>query len=315
MSLKAYLSFVELPTKIASVIPFITGVIYTLYKYDRLNVTNLIIMFISMITFDMSTTAINNYCDYQNELKHMKQNYNGRNPMHLYNISNKTGLLTIFILLTIATIMGIVLTFRTNLLLLVIGLICFFVGIFYTFGPIPISRMPLGEIFSGLFMGLLITFLTIYVSIYDSGSFGIYIKNYTLFMQLNLVELMMLGLISIPLVGGISNIMLANNICDLEEDIKVGRYTLPYYIGKDFALKLYKWTYYAGYISTIIAVFIGALPKTSILFLGSLYIVQKNINILKKKQVKSETFITAVQNFTALGVIYALSILIGIFFR
>ena len=311
MSLGAYISFVELPTKIASVIPFVAGISYTLYRYGEINITNLVIMFISMITFDMATTAINNYCDYQNELKHMKDNYEGRNPMYIHNISNKIGLITIFTLLSIAIISGISLTIRTNLLVLVIGIICFFVGIFYTFGPIPISRMPLGEVFSGIFMGLLITFLTIYTTIYDKELFGIYIQGNILGAQFNLIELVVILIVSIPLIGGIANIMLANNICDLEDDVKVGRFTLPYYIGKNIAIKLYAYIYYIGYISTFVGVIIGILPKTCLLFLLTIYIVQKNISIFVNKQIKSETFITAVQNFTVLGIAYTISILIG----
>lgn len=308
MNLKAYISFVELPTKVASIIPFIMGSIYTFYRYEEVNVGNLLIMFISMICFDMATTAINNYCDYKNEKKHLKGSYKGRNAMFVYNISQKVALVTIAILLFIATIFGIILTFKTNLLVLVIGSICFFVGIFYTFGPIPISRMPLGEVFSGLFMGLLIPFLTIYISTYSQGKFGVYIDEFTLSMKFNLIEAAIIGLVSIPLIGGISNIMLANNICDLEEDIKVGRYTLPYYIGKDIALKIYKYTYYACYIGIIVSVLIGILPKTALLSVLTFYIVYKNIKIFLAQQVKSQTFILAVKNFTLLGVVYILSI-------
>ena len=197
-----------------------------------------------MICFDMATTAINNYYDYKNEMKHLKGDYKGRNAMFIYNISSKVGLFTIAILLVIATILGIILTFRTNLLVLALGIICFFIGIFYTFGPIPISRMPLGEVFSGIFMGLFIPFLTIYISNYTNGDFGIFIKGYILSARFNILEAIVIGMITIPLIGGIANIMLANNICDLEEDVKVGRYTLPYYIGKVRAIKLYKYIYY-----------------------------------------------------------------------
>lgn len=311
MNLKAYISFVEMPTKIASVIPFITGVVYTLYRYGKINIINLIIMFISMITFDMATTAINNYLDYQNELKYSKKEYNGSNPMFIYNISKKTAQYTIGILLSIATVLGIMLTLRTNILILIIGSICFFVGIFYTFGPIPISRMPLGEVFSGVFMGLLITFLTIYTSIYDRGYFGIYIDDAMILAKFNLIELFNIGIISIPLVCGIYNIMLANNTCDLEEDLKVGRHTLPYYIGKSSAIKLYKYVYYIAYLATIIGVIAGSLPKSALLLLLSLVVVNRNIKIFEEKQVKSETFSTAVKNFTTLGILYIFSIVIG----
>lgn len=40
-------------------------------------------------------------------------------------------------------------------------------GIFYSFGPIPISRMPLGKIFSGIFMGFVIVFLFVYIQVDD----------------------------------------------------------------------------------------------------------------------------------------------------
>lgn len=313
MSLKAYLSFVELPTKIASVIPFIMGIVYTHYRYEEINIVNILIMFISMITFDMATTAINNYCDYKNEIKHYNDDYKGRNAMFVYNISQRTALITIAILLLVATIFGIILTIKTNLLVLAIGVICFFVGIFYTFGPIPISRMPLGEMFSGIFMGLLIPFLTVYISIYNKEYFGIYIQNTDLLVKFNLIELLVIGIVSIPLIGGIANIMLANNICDLQEDIKVGRYTLPYYIGKNIAIKLFKYIYYVGYIAILVSIGIGILPPTCLLILLTLYIVQKNINIFEKEQIKSKTFVISVKNFSIIGVVYIISILIGVF--
>ncbi|MGL5313558.1 MAG: 1,4-dihydroxy-2-naphthoate polyprenyltransferase [Peptostreptococcaceae bacterium] len=308
MSIKAYISFVELPTKIASVIPFIMGTVYTAHRYGKINFGNLVIMFISMICFDMATTAINNYCDYKNEVKHLRENHKSRNAMFVYNISKKTALLTIGILLFIATTFGILLTLKTNLLVLGIGIVCFFIGIFYTFGPIPISRMPLGEIFSGVFMGLLIPFLTIYISIYSKDFFGVYIDQSLLLIKFNLVEAFIIGMVSLPLMGGISNIMLANNICDLEEDIKVGRYTLPYYIGKNTAVNIYKYTYYIGYIVIIASVLIGILPLLALLSVATLYVVQKNIKAFEEKQIKSQTFILAVKNFTLIGVVYVLSI-------
>ncbi len=43
------------------------------------------------------------------------------------------------ILFAVAAVVGLVLVARTNILLFV-GAICFFIGVFYTFGPIPISR-------------------------------------------------------------------------------------------------------------------------------------------------------------------------------
>lgn len=312
MTLKGYLNFVELPTKIASLFPFLFGSVYSLYRYGKVNLLNLTIMFISMISFDMATTAINNYCDYKNELSHLNGEYKGRNPMFIHKISERTGLITISILITIAIAFGIILTFRTNLLVLFLGIICFVVGIFYTFGPIPISRMPLGEAFSGMFMGLFITFITIYVNMYSLDYFGIYIMNNSIIAQANIIEGIIILLVSMPLIAGIANIMLANNICDLEEDKKVSRFTLPYYIGKDLAVKLYKLLYYLGYLAVFISIIFKILPLTSIIVFFTIPKIRKNIKAFEVKQIKSETFILAVKNLTLISIVYIVSVLINV---
>lgn len=309
MTLKGYLSFVEIQTKIASLIPFLFGTLYSIYRYGKVDLANLIFMFISMICFDMVTTAINNYCDYENEIKHSNGKYFGKNPMFIHKISKKKGIITIYTLLFISIIFGIILTVRTSLLVLFLGVICFFIGIFYTFGPIPISRMPLGEVFSGLFMGFLITFLTIYINIFDLGYFSISILNGEFIAKINIFETISIFLVSIPLITGIANIMLSNNICDLEDDKKVSRFTLPYYIGEDFAIKLYKILYYFGYFAILISIILKILPITSIIVFFTIPIVNKNIKEFENKQIKSETFVLAVKNFVIINFAYILALI------
>lgn len=311
MGIKGFIRYVELPTKIASVTPFMLGVLFTLFRYGKLDITNLIIMFISMISFDMATTAINNYYDYKNELKHSDGNYNGSNPMFIYNISKQKGIFIILVLIFIAVVFGVLLTLKTNLLLLVLGVVCFLMGISYTFGPVPISRTPFGEAFSGFFMGFFITFLTIYSSIYNDNFFGVYLNGYILTAEFNLLEGLVILLISMPLVAGIANIMLANNICDLEDDVKVNRFTLTYYIGRNKALLLYRYIYYIAYICMLIGVSIKVLPLSCIFTLLTFNVINKNIKKLAQNPVKSETFVTTVQNFTLLGFSYLLCIFIG----
>ena len=52
--------------------------------------------------------------------------------------------------------------------------------------------------------------------------------------------------------------MLANNICDVERDVVVGRYTLAYYLGPK-ALWLFATLYYIAYLSVIVLVVLGFL--------------------------------------------------------
>ena len=69
MNIISFLELVEIRTKVASVIPYLLGTFYALYRYDNFNIKNAIIMFLSMIIFDMTTTAINNYMDYEKVMK------------------------------------------------------------------------------------------------------------------------------------------------------------------------------------------------------------------------------------------------------
>ncbi|MFU0825642.1 1,4-dihydroxy-2-naphthoate polyprenyltransferase [Clostridium sp.] len=315
MMLRAFFQYVEIQTKVASVIPFILGTLYTLYRYDSFSLKNFIIMFISLITFDMATTAINNYCDYRKAHANGGYNYEVKNAIEKYNMKKSTALGIIFILLSIATIFGVLLALNTNLVVLLVGAVCFVAGILYTFGPIPISRMPLGEIFSGIFMGFIITFLAIYIHVHDAGILSLAYNNNILGISMNIKEVLCMFLISIPLINGIANIMLANNICDVEEDIKNKRFTLPYYIGRKATLKLFEVLYYIGYVDIILLVFLKILPFTLFLLLITLIPVRKNIKVFQSKPSKAETFVISVKNFVLMNIFYIILLGISIFMK
>lgn len=315
MKFKAFLSFVELQTKIASVIPFILGISYALYAFGSINVALTVIMFISMIFFDMTTTAINNYCDYKNEKKHVNHKIESRNPLIVFNISENKARVTIGIMLSIAIVFGCLLAFNTNMLVMTIGIICFIVGILYTYGPIPISRMPLGEVFSGIFVGLLIPFLTVYINSINQNRFGIYFSGRSVILAFDIISAVTILIIAIPIIVCIANIMLANNICDLEDDIKVKRYTIVYYIGKKVSVNIYKYLYYLAYLGIILGVIMKILPILSLLVLITLKPVVNNIKIFENKHVKSQTFILAIKNFVMISSGYIISLLIPVVIR
>jgi len=223
-------------------------------------------------------------------------------------LSLQTALFIIFALVIIAVAFGIKLTLNTNIVVLIIGSISFVAGVLYTFGPIPISRMPLGEIFSGLFMGFIITFLAVYIHIYDENILTLAYQNSMLRIDINIFEMIYIFLVCIPAIGGIANIMLANNICDVEEDIINKRFTLPYYIGRKNVLKLFKILYYVGYVDVVILVIFKILPITSLLVLATLIPVNKNIKLFCENPSKSRTFVLAVKNFVIINVANALLI-------
>ncbi|MFR3910573.1 MAG: UbiA family prenyltransferase [Clostridium paraputrificum] len=173
MGITSFFRLVEIQTKVASVIPYILGTVFALYKFDNFNAKQAVLFFLSMIVFDMTTTAINNYVDYTKAIKKEGFGYEEHNAITKYGLKPKRVLGIIITMLIISATLGIMLFLNTDIAILIIGVVCFGIGIFYSFGPIPISRTPFGEIFSGLTMGFFITFLAVYIHIFDQGVLNI----------------------------------------------------------------------------------------------------------------------------------------------
>lgn len=285
--IQRFLSYVEIRTKIASLLPFLLGLTYVLYAYQQINILNTLLFFASMLSFDMATTALNNYIDVKTNDK-------------ILEFSQKTAKQILVFLLILATVLGLALVFYTGVVVLVLGALCFGVGIFYTFGPVPISRMPLGEIFSGLFMGLLIPFLVVFINAPEHSLIYFTFANWLLQVSFNILDLLKLGVVTIPAIAGIANIMLANNICDVEDDVKVNRFTLPYYTGTKNALNIFALLYYLGYAAIIVMVLFGLVPIYGLIVIVGLIPVQKNISKFRKQQCKTKTFPLSVQNLVIL---------------
>ena len=315
MFFQSFLKLVEIQTKVASVVPFLLGSIFALYNYQNFNYENFLIMLISLLSFDMLATAINNYIDYKKAVKKEGYNYEIHNAIVRDDLKESTVITIIITLFSIASISGFFLYLNTDLVVLSFGIISFLVGIFYSFGPVPISRTPFGEIFSGFFMGFIIIFLSIYIHIYNTALFDLTFINGIVNLKFDLFEIMILFFVSLPAVNGISNIMLANNICDIEDDLKNKRYTLPIYIGKSISLKLFKILYYLIYIDILALVLLDVLPLSSLLILLTFKFVQSNINDFYKKQTKKDTFIVAIKNFLVINISYIFSLLIALLIK
>jgi len=281
--LSRYFNLVEIRTKLASLLPFLLGLMYVRHAYGTINGWNTAIFFLAMLCFDMMTTALNNYIDTKT------------NNVPLA-FSRPVARLIMLVLLALATALGLLLVWRTSLVVLAAGVFCFFMGIAYTAGPAPISRMPLGEAFSGFVMGFFIPFLTIYINaplkqlVFYSYAEGV------LDIGLRLPDLLRLALLTVPAITGIANIMLANNTCDLENDRRVNRFTLPHYIGVPNALRLFAALYALAFISIALLVLLKILPWHAAFALLAAIPVARNVRKFFAVQSKPETFPLSVMN-------------------
>lgn len=312
MSLAAFLKLVEIRTKIASFTPFLLGNLYLVYHYSNFNYFNFLLLFFSLLCVDMGTTAVNNYQDFRRAQKKEGYNYEEHNAVVNYNLSEKNVKRTIFSLFLLAIASGILLYLYTDVIVLIIGIISFIIGILYTSGPVPISRTPLGEIFSGFTMGFFITFLAVYI--HNLDLIDLFINNNLLMIIMEYQEIAKIFIFSLPLIFGIANIMLANNICDLEDDLANNRFTLPIYLSQRKSLKLYRYLYYFSYLSILAAVLLEILPLLSLFSLASIFKVRQNINRFEKYQSKKDTFILSVKNFVIINYSTAVTLFLAVIF-
>ena len=319
-------------------VPFLLGTAYALYHFRAFNPVNCLLMLVSLLFIDMATTAINNLLDYKRAHKKEGFGFETHNAIVKYNMSQNAVLTTIFVLVAISVTFGFLLFLNTNIIVLILGALSFLVGVTYSFGPIPISRTPFGEIFSGGFMGLVIPFLAVYIHVFDQNLIGFGFSNaqyaasavnavnavsavnaatgglsdYTfLNFSFKFFELLKIFLISVPVAAGIANIMLANNICDMEDDLANKRYTLPIFIGKRNALYVFAGLYFAGYASLILAVILGGAPLMSLVVLLTIPLLIKNLRTFFKVQSKAGTFSLSVNNLLLVNVVLIVTVAAG----
>lgn len=310
MKLSSFFKLVEIRTKVASIIPLILGVLFALYRYHSFNPGLTGLFFLSLICIDLATTAINNFMDFKRAIKKDGYNYEQHNAMVRDDISEKSAKKIIVTLLSLGATFGIILFLQTNLIILVLGFISFLIGILYSAGPYPIYRTPLGEIFSGVIMGGFIFFIATYLQVVNLGIISISYLDSILNISFNIKELIIIICVSLPLIFMISNIMLANNICDIEDDRVNLRHTLPIYIGRKLAVKVYMLLYILTYIFIILGVLLTFLPIVNLLVLLTLIPVVKNIKLFIRKQDKATTFVLAVKNFIIISCGWIITFLI-----
>ncbi|WP_461225708.1 prenyltransferase [Lacticaseibacillus suihuaensis] len=106
--------------------------------------------------------------------------------------------------------------------------------------------------------------------------------------------LLRLFVVALPIVLLDAATMFADNICDLEQDVRNQRFTLPYYLGRDRALRVYPWLPALAYLSIGVGVALRLLPWPVILVWGLWPLAHQNTHRFLQHPSKQATFITAI---------------------
>jgi 1,4-dihydroxy-2-naphthoate octaprenyltransferase len=243
-------------TLTASFVPVFLGTMIAI-SYTNIDWILFFAMLIASLLIQAATNMFNEYYDFARGLDNEKSVGIG-GAIVRNGVAPKTVLQLAFLLYGIAALLGIYICMETTWLLAVVGAVSMAIGYFYTGGPYPIAYTPFGELFSGVFMGMLIVLIAFYIQTEHITHLAI--------------------LLSVPSMLLVAAIMLSNNIRDIVGDKESGRRTMAILIGRQKATTVLLALFVVSYVWIIIMVVLGMITPWAILVLLSL---KKPIHAIK----------------------------------
>ncbi|MDW8570658.1 1,4-dihydroxy-2-naphthoate polyprenyltransferase [Staphylococcus shinii] len=297
-TVKKYWQLMRPHTLTAAVVPVLVGTatskLFILGSENQLNLGVFLAMLIACLLIQAATNMFNEYYDFKKGLDdHTSVGIGGaivRNGM-----SPKLVLNLAIAFYIIAALLGIFIALQSSFWLIPVGIVCMAVGYLYTGGPFPISWTPFGELFSGVFMGMIIILISFFIQTGNLQSLVVWI--------------------SIPIVITIGLINMANNIRDRVKDKESGRKTLPILLGKNNSVRFLALMYIVAYVLVIYITFFQ--PGGSIFYLLALLSFPMPIKAVRrfKKNDTPQTMMPAMaatgKTNTFFGLLYALGIYIS----
>lgn len=274
-TLQKFKALVQIQTIIISALPYIIGSVMASYYYHNFNLVYSLWIFLAVICFHLAVNGHNQYTDYTRYKQNHITSYN--NILEKFNITKSWARKIIIILTLISAIIGITLSIKVGWIILLIGILSYLIGYCYSGGPYPILKTPFGEPASGITMGYNITFLGLYINMYNVHPFDNFFWAKAI-------------IVAGPAIFVIANVMLANNICDVAEDVKIGRKTLPYYTGRKTALTILCGYYVLAYIFLILGIVLKYLPVITLGSLLTIPLVYHTTKTFVKNPHKESTF-------------------------
>ena len=297
MTLKQYALLSQMEYASTSFFPGFMGILYAWYNYGTFHLGYSLLGLLTVGLFQLAISLRDNYLDYyvaeNKQADDIQEMTVGKETIPLKNVR-----FSYYMTGAIALLIGLFIVFQTSFMLLFIVLGGMLIGVLYTFGPIPLSSTPFGDFFIGLAYGLGIFLALLYINAFEVIPFDWF-------------AIIQIIIASIPTAITVMSVSLANNISDLEEDIEGGRFTLPYHIGVDKALVVFKSFYYVGYIAIILSIIFGTFPRLVTLSLLTFPYVYKNIQIFMDEQDKQTTFLTTLKNSIVIPIPLIITFFLG----
>jgi len=276
-------------TLTASFVPVLVGTAMAIFDH-QLDIPLFLAMFIASIMIQAATNMLNEYFDYVRGLDTEESVgiggtivRDGIAPAIVRNLA--------IIFYIISVLIGVYICMESSWWVAAAGSLSILISYLYNAGPLPIASTPLGELFSGLFMGPVIVMITYYIQA------GELTMDYILLS------------ISVGLLIGAIN--LSNNIRDLDGDKEHGRKTLAILLGRPRAIVLLAGIFAVAFLLTAVLVVIQIITPWVLIVVLSIPKAVQAIKQFRGKTVAHE-MMPAMKSTAQLNTLFGLLLTVGL---
>lgn len=207
-----FLKIVDIRTKIVSVSSLLVGSAWALaVAPERFSWALFGLMAAATLLIDMGTTGFNSHFDFVTGVDTRESDQERFKALVQADIDPRLALHLSFALFAAAVPLGLAIGMRAGWGVVAAGASCMVFAYFYSGGPHPISRTPVGEFFAGGLLGGALVAIAAYV---HTGTMD--------------AATLLLGLPSSLVIAAILS---TNNACDRVGDARAGRRTLAIVLG------------------------------------------------------------------------------------
>jgi 1,4-dihydroxy-2-naphthoate polyprenyltransferase len=293
LTLVDFLQIVDIRTKVVSVSSLAIGTAYAAYAAHAFSPSRFAVMLAATLFVDMGTTGFNSYFDFVHGVDTVHTDVEKWKALVQRGISPAVALWISWGMFALAAATGLVLAALVDWRIVLVGGACMLVALAYSGGPLPIARLPVGEVFAGGFLGWVLIALAAFV---QSGSVD--------------PRILWLGLPSSTL---IATILSVNNACDRVGDGRAGRRTLAIVLGPGRAATMIRAQAVLTLALAVALVPLGVLPLSALAPLALAGIFgARTLAAMHARGYSHATKAAAMGGISAIFLVYTAAILAGI---
>ncbi|WP_161842208.1 prenyltransferase [Candidatus Enterococcus huntleyi] len=296
MSVKILWELGEIYTAPLNLFLILLGMAYSSVTYGQFFSWRVLLFTFTLLLIHIAVNIFNNYMDYKNardQTYRLQTNIIGREQLDLATVRNY-----FLFFLGLSFLSGLFLAYQSDFYVLILGGLGYYVGLGYSYGRKPINSLPIAETVPAILSGFMIPMMSAYLVSFPS-------------VTLNSDFLLNSFLAFFPMILCMFNNLLANNTCDLEEDIRNGRHTLVYYLGKKASVLLLRSLTILIFFWVIATVLFQKEPWTLLILLALIPLIQPKLKQYFAIQNKQTTFPLVLKSMSLLMVGYPLLYFIG----